>query len=266
MHLKVGTCSKCTSPHDLLVRDGFYVCGECGIIHGRSLEINLTSFTQSFRHTPQPYSRRTRFNKKMLSALRCRNNYTIDEHIFKHLKKLNPRTPEDILHGISTYTYTKTSKKRRRPYMFVTYYWQALGNTVPLVTDNEVNRLLHDFDAIFFAWRRLGFVKPDFPYAYLFRKLVTENDYSHNMRELTRFVRILCCPKRRLRYDNLYESCRVNVKKLHQSHINGDSYNSSFHSQHPETQSDSESCDPPSEAVFKRPIYSSPTEDATENY
>lgn len=219
MHLKERTCTKCAIPHKMLNENGYFVCEHCGHIGGRCYETELTSFAQSFRSITPTYSRRSRFDKKMLAALRCRNNYTIDTNIITWLRTLTIETPEALICGIASYQYANT-KKRRRPYMYVTYYWRALKKRVPVVSDFEVRRLLHDFDAIFFAWRRLGLPNPEFPYAYLFRKIVASNDYySPQMRYLTRFVRKLCCPRRRARYDTLYDACAKNIK-LSQLYIN----------------------------------------------
>ena len=50
--------------------------------------------------------------------------------------------------------------------------------------DADMEMLKRDFDQIFFAWERLGFANPNFPYAYTFDKLVKQNrwtnHYSHD--------------------------------------------------------------------------------------
>ena len=208
MHLKARICTNCVNTPFCIIVHGYYTCEHCGKMYGQFLDTNLTSFTQSFKNIQPPYSRRNRFHKKMLSALRCRGNYKINLDLLQFLQKQTTKTPEDLLSAMSKY---KLKKLRRRPYMYITYYWIAIGHKLPIVSESSIQKLLYDFDNIFYAWRRLNFQKPDFPYAYLFRKLVITNQYCKPLCFLIRFVRRLACKKRRERYDDLYAKCVKNV-------------------------------------------------------
>ena len=195
----------------MVVDNGFNVCTFCGMTMGRHLETRLTAYSSNSLYFPTGYSRRSRFEKKVLGALRRLSSHKIDEGLMEYLKDRNIETPEQLLHGIGTYP-----TKGRRPYLYVMYYWVALGFKQPVVSDADMQMLKRDFDQLFFAWERLGFKNPKFPYAYTFSKLVmTQKKYSDGIRELVPFVRQLRCPIRRSRYDRLFEICRrFDFKKI----------------------------------------------------
>jgi hypothetical protein len=160
---------------------------------------------------PIRYSRKSRFEKKVLGALRRLSAHKIDEDLMAYLLDRNIETPEQLMHGIATHP-----TKGRRPYLYIMYYWVALGFKQPVVTDADMEMLKRDFDHIFFAWERLGFPNPKFPYSFTFTKLVTgEEKYSQAMRDLVPFVRQLRCPVRRSRYDRLFKICqRFDFRKI----------------------------------------------------
>ena len=110
MQSKTETC--CTKP--LVGRDGFLVCLECGKVARPHLETHHTSYTQRFGYVKSGYSRKNRFEKKLIASLRCMAHYHIDAELVKHLKKYKIQTPEQLLVGIALYP----KKKPRKPYMY----------------------------------------------------------------------------------------------------------------------------------------------------
>ena len=178
-----------------------------------------TSFQQSHYNLQTPYSRKSRFNKKMLRALQCHNAYVVKNDIVEYMKKVNVTTPEDCIAAIANYPI---SRNTRRPYMNVVHYWKAIGKKMPVIDQSDIKKLLRDFDEIFFAWKRLGMSKPQFPYSYLMRKIVTQvSTYGPEMHKLIRFLRILKCPKRRIRYDHLFKQCLANVRLMRKCDMYG---------------------------------------------
>ena len=192
----------CTS--ETASEGGFVLCLCCGKIQSPALETGCTSYNHSSYYMAKPYSRKSRFEKKVLGLLRRRANHKIDEDLMIFLKTRKIKTPQNLLCEISLYP-----TKGRRPYSAIMYYWVCLGKTQPVCTDADVRQLKIDFDHIFFAWRRLGYPNPKFPYSYLFAKIVESNKkYSSGIVEMVRFVRQLRCPKRRERYDRLFKKCK----------------------------------------------------------
>ena len=207
INLKTETCCK------RLVKpiDGYLVCEICGKMVRPFLDTKITGFQQAHYHLYTPYSRKSRFNKKMLRALQCLNTYTINPHIIEHLKKMNIETPAQCIDALAKCPMPKQS---RRPYMHVVHYWKALGKQPPVVSDTEIQTLLRDFDDILFAWQRLNLPNPQFPYTYLMRQIVAQmSNYSPAMHQLTGFLRVLKCKIRRERYDFLFQKCLHNVNK-----------------------------------------------------
>ncbi len=153
---------------------------------------------------PTRYSRRSRFEKKVLGALRCISAHKVEVPLMAYLQKRKIKTPRDLLLEIARYP-----TKGRRPYIFCMYYWKALGFKQPIVLEQDMDILKREFDQVFFAWERLGFPNPKFPYSFTFQKLVDGKlKYSQGMRDLVPFVRTLRCKKRRKRYDRLFAICR----------------------------------------------------------
>jgi len=148
------------------------------------------------------YSRRTRFLKKILGALRLTASHTIDAKLMEYLKKLKIDTPEELLSAIG-----KFPSKGRRPYQFAMFYWYALGKPVPRCTDADVRMLVYEFDQIQTAWNRLNIKRPCFPYVFVLEKLVEAAKYSKGVKAFVPFLRKLRCPKRRVRYEKLFRKC-----------------------------------------------------------
>ena len=206
--------------------DGFMVCTICGKTHRHHFDTSLASFSQSFYPTTPTYSRKRRFEKKLLAALTCKSFYQVDLDIIKFLKPMKIISPEELLTALAKYP----KKQRRRPYMYITYYWQALGKTRPTPSEREIQLIISEFDRIFFAWQHNNFKRPEFPYSYLLHKIVndgsTASSYGPAVKYLLRFVRVLRCKKRKKRYDDLFKICdQYDYQKMHPYLINGNRSN-----------------------------------------
>ncbi len=200
-------CEICIKCNGKLVEDfGMLFCGTCGIGTRKICDARLTAFNQSYGVLKGPYSRKSRFEKKLLASLRCNVNYVVDEDILKYLQSKRIENPQDVLFHISKY---KVARGKRRPYLYVMYYWRALGREVPTLTDRDLFCLREDFDKIYFAWERKKFPPPLFPYAFLFRRIVSHGGdrYSEGLHKMTEFVRTLRCKERLKRYENLFQQC-----------------------------------------------------------
>ena len=189
---------------DLVSESGYRVCVACGKLHAMSLDVSNVSFNHSSCYISRPYSRRSRFEKKVLGLLRCMVNYKIDTDLLFFLETRNITDPEGLHQEIGLYP-----TKGRRPFEAIMYYWLALGFRQPVCTNRDILFLKQDFDQVYFAWERLGLKKPRFPYSFLFRKIVNTMParYSTGIVQMSRFVRKLRCLKRRNRYDSLFKKC-----------------------------------------------------------
>ena len=196
----LSSCCKAVCTTDA----GYRICTNCGRLVQHALDTCNTSYNHTSSIMFKPYSRRSRFEKKVLGMLRCLVNYAIDEKLLFFLKHRKIKTPEDLHQEIGLYP-----TKGRRPFDSIVYYWRALGHPQPTCTDRDILFLKQDFAQVFFAWDRLGFQNPRFPYSYLFRKIVLTNAtrYSKSMAQMTRFVRVLRCQMRRARYNDRFKRC-----------------------------------------------------------
>ena len=77
-------CIKCNGK--VIEDEGFLFCATCGLATGRLCDTRYTSFSQSYGILKGPYSRKSRFEKKLLASLRCSVNYVVDEDILKYLQ------------------------------------------------------------------------------------------------------------------------------------------------------------------------------------
>ena len=194
--------SRCCNQISVL-EDGFYFCSRCGAMQKRDIRTCHTSFNQATYYVPKGYSRRSRFVNKVLGSLRLLASHNVEKDLFEFLEKKKINTPQELLHWIS-----KFPTKTRRPYSFAMYYWAALGKEVPRCTEQDIKKLVFEFDNIMFAWHRLGFKKPCFPYAFLFKKLVARGTmYSDGIKAFAPFLRDLKCIRRRERYDKIFKKC-----------------------------------------------------------
>jgi hypothetical protein len=188
-----------------MCESGYKVCTQCGKVGRQSLDTRSVVYNHLTSVMVRPYSRKSRFEKKVLGLLRCLVNYQIDEGLLFFLKHREIHCPEDLHMEIGLYP-----TKGRRPFDSIMYYWVALNFQQPTCTDRDILFLKQDFDNIFFAWDHYGYPNPKFPYSYLFRKIVMQasaNRYSKGMQIMTRFVRRLQCAKRRKRYDKIFKRC-----------------------------------------------------------
>jgi len=195
-------CTKCCGTTEIK-DNGFVYCSGCGVLINRMMDLSVTSFNQSSHYMPEGYSRRTRFVKKILGALMLTASHIIDEKLMEYLKKRKIDTPEELLSTIA-----KFPSRGRRPYQFAMFYWYALGKPVPRCTDDDVRMLTFEFDNIQTAWNRLNIKKPCFPYVFILEKLVQAPKYSKGVKAFVPFLRKLRCPKRRVRYEQLFQKCR----------------------------------------------------------
>ena len=89
--LKKYTC--CGAPLETV--DGFMLCVTCGKVQQHFCDVNLASFSQSFYPCAPIYSRKTRFEKKLLAALTCKSFYVVNNALVEFLKEQQIKTPED---------------------------------------------------------------------------------------------------------------------------------------------------------------------------
>ena len=216
-------CNDSTCGGHLKSDMGFLFCSSCGKAQSQQLDTANTAFAQSHAVLKNTYSRKNRFEKKLLAALRCRVEYNIDEALLTFLQKHvhQIKSPQDLLEFISRYPM---KKGKRRPYLYVAFYWQALGKALPLISERDLFCLKHDFDNIYFAWERLNIEPPMFPYAFLLRHIVAYGGtrYTKNMHQLCQFVRVLRCPMRTKRYKELFHRCvHFKYDKMFQEVVNG---------------------------------------------
>jgi len=196
---------------DIVTDEGFDICTGCGRTLGRHLETRLVAYAQGALYFPRGYSRKSRFEKKVLGALRRLSVHKVEVELMDYLKTRDIQTPQQLLREIGQYP-----TDGRRPYIYIMYYWVGLGFKQPMILERDMDILKREFDQLFFAWERLGFPNPKFPYSYTFKKLVLgQKKYSQGMRDLVPFVRTLRCPRRRERYDRLFAICReFDFKKI----------------------------------------------------
>jgi hypothetical protein len=189
---------------ETIPESGFNVCMNCGRLGNQSLDTSNVVYGDISCRIMKPYSRKSRFEKKVLGLLRCLVNYRIDEDLLFFLQHRKIQNPADLHREIGLY-----STKGRRPFDNIMYYWVALGFKQPTCTTKDILFLKQDFDNIFFAWDKYGYSNPKFPYSYLFRKIVMSNQtrYSKCMQQMTDFVRRLKCTKRKKRYDKIFKAC-----------------------------------------------------------
>jgi hypothetical protein len=175
---------------------------KCGSVASRELDVNVKSFQQSVSKGASPYTRKKRFCHKILGALLGRVGHKLNPKLIRHIKSSGAETPEEFVVAISTF-----ETNSRRPYIHVAQYWHACGGALPTLPPKEERFLERMFDGIFFAWARLGIRGPQFPYTTLLQLLVHHFKLGASSRHLVRFSRVLRCPKRRLRYNMLFEKC-----------------------------------------------------------
>lgn len=199
-----GICTDCSGK--LETDEGMLFCVSCGVFAAVAHDASHTSFDQTHSVLKHGYSRKKRFEKKLIASLRCHVNYNIDENLILFLQKQDVSTPEKMLNVMGKYPIKRGG---RRPYLFICFYWKALGNALPIISERDIFCLKQDFDDIFFAWERLGFEPPMFPYGFLLKRIVSHRPtrYSNGMREMCRFVRDLRCAQRSARYEFLFQKC-----------------------------------------------------------
>ena len=128
-------CSKCSNP---LISDmGMNFCSACGLSAGRVCDTSLTAFSQSHAVLKSSYSRKNRFQKKLLASLRCLVNYTLDEDMLQYLRQDNIQCPSALLKSMSKYPVKSGS---RRPYLYVTFYFKIHNFKIHKIVGREGGR------------------------------------------------------------------------------------------------------------------------------
>ncbi len=182
------------------------VCVECGVVTTRDLNTSNTSFSQRFSSLGQKrYSRKKRFNNRILGALQRRINHSLDLQLVRYLKQCHRRaslnSPEELLLRMSEY------RSPRKPYLHALLYWtEVTGEKVELMTKEDEHFISMWFDEIFFARNRLAFPRPRPPMATLLQLVVQEFDLK-DVKYLVRFTRHLRCPARSRKYHEQTQKC-----------------------------------------------------------
>ena len=187
------------------------VCVVCGKVVARDLNTSNTSFSQRFSSLGQKrYSRKKRFNNRILGALQRRINHSLDLQLVRYLKQCHRRkklnSPEELLLRMSEY------RSPRKPYLHALLYWtEVTGEKVELMTREDEHFISMWFDEIFFARNRLAFPRPRPPMATLLQLVVQEFDLK-NVKYLVRFTRHLRCPARTRKYYDQTQKCFAYIK------------------------------------------------------
>ena len=196
---------------DIVVECGMRVCVVCGKVVARDLNTSNTSFSQRFSSLGQKrYSRKKRFNNRILGALQRRINHSLDLQLVRYLKQCHRRkklnSPEELLLRMSEY------RSPRKPYLHALLYWtEVTGEKVELMTREDEHFISMWFDEIFFARNRLAFPRPRPPMATLLQLVVQEFDLK-NVKYLVRFTRHLRCPARTRKYYDQTQKCFAYIK------------------------------------------------------
>ena len=85
---------------NVVTENGFRVCTSCGRCLGRLLETTLTAYNQATPYFPVGYSRKSRFEKKVLGALRRMSAHKMDERLMEYLRTRDIQTPQELLQEI----------------------------------------------------------------------------------------------------------------------------------------------------------------------
>ena len=202
-----GACTTCENSI-FVCDDGYWTCVGCGRVARPQLDTDATGYQNTPTHSIKlAYTRINRFKCKILGALQRRLNHKVDTEVLNllRLEFATPPAPERFIEGL---TQAQLRTKRRKPYMYVAYYYEFLFNvqlpTIPPHEENIINRL---FVEIFYATNRLGLARPTFPMTTLLRLIVFTFEFSPETTYVTRFAKGLRCANRRRRYRKDFEKC-----------------------------------------------------------
>jgi hypothetical protein len=86
-----------------MVEGGFNVCTNCGKLGARALDTRNVVYNHLTSTVSQPYSRKSRFDKKVIRLLRCLVNYEIDEDLLYFLQHRKIKSPKGLHRAIKLY-------------------------------------------------------------------------------------------------------------------------------------------------------------------
>ena len=210
-----AVCSTCNSPDSSFVIDaGYITCTSCGSVAAPQLDSDATGYQNIPTHSIKlAYTRINRFRTKILGALQRRLNHKVDLEVLALLKAQfdTPPTPERFIEGL---TQIELSSNRRKPYMYVAYYYQYIFNVeLPHIPTHEERLINRFFAEVFYATNRLALARPTFPMTTLLRLIVFTFEFSPETTYTVRFTKGLRCAKRRRRYREEFEKCLAYIIK-----------------------------------------------------
>ena len=208
----------CTTCNGLafIVDTSFVTCVSCGTVARRYLDVDATGYQNTPTHSIKiAYTRINRFKKKILGALQRRLNHRTDVEVLELLRRefdeAKPPTPERFIEGL---TQIELNSTRRKPYMYIAYYYEYLFNVrLPAIPQREEDIINRFFVEIFYASIRLNLARPTFPMTTLLRLIVFTFEFSPETTYLVRFSKRLRCAKRRRRYREAFEKCLRYISK-----------------------------------------------------
>jgi len=206
MNSPVARCCNCNG-ESFVVESGYNTCISCGTVISTDLNENACSFDHTPTHSIRTtYTRIKRFKSKILGGLNRNLHHTIDQEIFSLLKErldTRPVSPEQFLDHLSSLEIG-----RRKPYIHVVYYFEAIYKVrLPVIPQEELEKIANLFHEIFFANDRLKLERPTFPMATLLRLIVDNFEFSLKTQLVARFAKRLRCERRRRRYRLMFQKC-----------------------------------------------------------
>ena len=205
------TGCKCTDPR-FVTDSGFKTCVLCGCVAGRDIDTRHVCYSQSlYSLRTTNYSRKMRFDQKILAALQRDVSHNINSALLSYLRQCKRRgmisTPEDLLSRMSEW------QSARKPYIYAVFYWENLFNTtLPKIDHVDAMLLKRVFEEVFFAWERLRLPTPRIPIATCMQLIVKEYQLD-SAKFLVRFTRKLRCKVRQKRYEEAFEKCLTYISK-----------------------------------------------------
>ena len=206
-----GVCSICDQIN-FVIDAGYLTCVNCGSVAGRQLDADATGYQNIPTHSIKlAYTRINRFKTKILGALQRRLNHKVDTEVLNLLKERfdTPPTPELFIEGL---TQIELSTNRRKPYMYIAYYYQYIFSVqLPQIPPQEEQIINRFFAEVFYASNRLALARPTFPMTTLLRLIVFTFKFSPETTYAVRFAKGLRCAKRRRRYREDFEKCLLYI-------------------------------------------------------
>ena len=193
----------CKESAGLVEDNGFLICVTCGEVRCRSLDTKNVTFGHSNMYLRPTYSRQGRFVNKVLASLNRSLSCEIDQLLLKHLRKLQAKTPEDVLEGIRTWVTSMS----RKPYIHAAHYGVGLGLRDVVMTQTDCSRINAIFEETFFAHKRLQLGGPNFPFCELLHLICESFEMDEQTLFTTRYAKRLRCAVRTARYRSMWFDC-----------------------------------------------------------